>query len=154
MKEISSSSQDANNRENPGWSVQHYVLLIGCLDHEQEYFNLLLYWSISDTLVKYPNFSQFDHGIKIVERFLTIRRHIGEEFFDFVKNWEALVIGSIVKDPKNDLGFESIYNTSVQAMKDAYPHFEMEGTLKLIYIVGKIYIRLNGEYSLSICRYF
>lgn len=101
--------------------------------------------------MKYPNFLQFDHGIKIVERFLTKRRHIREEFFDFVKN---LVIGSIVKDPKNDLGFESIYNTSVQAMKDAYPHFEMEGTLKLIYIVGKIYIRLNGEYSLSICRYF
>lgn len=81
---------------------------------------------------KYPTLKMFEHGIKLVEMLLSLRSSIGESFYDFIKIWESLVVGFIVKDPVHDLGFDSLYESSLKDMNDIYNGFKNSGLLKLM----------------------
>lgn len=49
--------------------------------------------------------------------------HLGEQFFEFIKAWEPLVNGYVVKDPIDDLGFDGLFKESLKTMEELYPGF-------------------------------
>ncbi|QMU95568.1 RNA-dependent RNA polymerase [Bactrocera dorsalis borna-like virus] len=120
--------------------------VIMVLDTLQARFPLVLYWTLSDKVGKYPGYSIRNIGLKIIQYFEYLRDNVlGSEFYSFISKWEALVLGYVISDPL-DLGNTSLYCNIKQDMEEllnqTLPPFLLPSSFYLNEI--KLYLELTG----------
>ena len=111
--------------EKHGTTIGATDLLLCVLDICQARFPLLLYWIMSDLNCKYSK-SIFDLGSKLIDTFERLQIIMKEDVFKILSAWEALIVGFVVKDCTNDLGFDQLYNSTYQDMAEIFTQHNID----------------------------
>ncbi|QIJ70030.1 RNA-dependent RNA polymerase [Gudgenby Calliphora mononega-like virus] len=138
------------NFKDNTWTIGPTNLLLCVLDLYQSRLPKKLYWLLSDANQKYPC-SMFSAGCTLITEFEGLRREMKNDFFKFLATWEALVLGSIIKDEINDLGFKELYESSKNTMEELLSEYNINYDLKNILPQNdnidefKMYVELTGN---------
>lgn len=121
------------------------TLILNILDNLQSRFPLFLYWTLCDSVEKYT-IPMFPIGEGLIDRFESLRNKYGERVFKILNNFEPLIVGWIVMDGEEDLGFTDLYETTVEAMVEDITLEEVRSLIPTNRGVAmtKIYLELLG----------
>lgn len=103
-------------QEHAQWVLCPTTLWINCLDMMQAHFAIYMSWALSDIERKYGYLKIFDEGKRIIDILTNLRNSKSvPKFFDFLGKWEALLVGSIIKE-QGDEGCTNLYNEVYQGL--------------------------------------
>ncbi|ASA47413.1 RdRp [Culex mononega-like virus 2] len=92
-------------------------LFLCSLDKMQSMFGLKMYWVACDAEEKYEGQSILSEGSRIAVLLEGLRSVMGQDYFDFVGGWEALVVGKVVAN-SDDSGCTDLYECQKKEMGD------------------------------------
>lgn len=73
-----------------------------------------------------------DTGELLIKEMEFYRSVLGNDFFKFLAVWEPLVLGHIINNPENDLGFDGLFNSSLESMTEILHEHNIGGDLMII----------------------
>jgi len=100
------------------WYLGSTPVLIGILDNLQSWYSVLTYSKMCDMDNRVAGFSYYSHSRKIKTVLEQERTRLGEKFFDLLASWEPLVVGYVVSDTQDDLGFTPLYKSVFKRWKE------------------------------------
>lgn len=92
------------------------TLVLSALDKMQSMFGLELYWLTSDIFNRYPGFSMFTEGKRLVSQLLALRTVKHPGYYSFCANWEPLMVGFTIAQP-DDIGCQVLFETQSKEMR-------------------------------------
>nr|UUG74114.1 MAG: RNA-dependent RNA polymerase [XiangYun mono-chu-like virus 8] len=92
-------------------------LFLCALDKMQSLFGLKVYWAACDAEEKYEGYSILSEGCRLIKLFENIRGVMGQDYFEFIGGWEALVVGKVVAN-SDDAGCTNLLESQVKDMGD------------------------------------
>lgn len=120
-------------------------LILCVLDIWQSRYNLLLYWTLCDGLNKYQK-SIYEEGNKLIRVFEDLRFSYKEQFFKILNIYESLLIGLVVSDRINDLGFTGLKDNTKEELLEIITETEYQNLIPDLSTEDniKLYLELTG----------
>lgn len=113
---------------------QYYLfpttMVICCMDNIQTRFYIRFHIEIKAIEEKQP--ALVEHYDTLHTFLKTLRASYGKKFFELMKNWDAYVIGHIVSDDIDDMGFTVLRDSLYLEFKEILKIRDLDRFLKLI----------------------
>nr|WQM60682.1 MAG: RNA-dependent RNA polymerase [Xinmoviridae sp. 2] len=121
------------------------ALLLACLDEMQSRFPLYMYWKLSDIQEKYP-MSMYSIGSRLIVFFENIRSQYPKEVYGILNQWEPLLLGWIIQNEDEDLGYKNLYENACKEINDEIPGFDFKEMIPNVYQedIIRMYLELTG----------